>query len=1356
MDASFFPFALNDSMPLKARGRKGGRRGRPRKYPVSAEGRNPSVDVQLGISNIMRPTATTLHLGQHIDASKPREERSYKDFFPDLNIKEPLAIVHTVTNRDSPTVPSTQTLSPMPVPTDTSFITRETSHDECLIPVSLGTDEDNGVDPTSHDVNEAQQSTACIGSPGIKKNELRRNKIASPTLHEEISLYSDLEAGSDLSSVSDIDSEDEESSKGTPQSGRRSSRRSHTNPARSARMINTRSTAEPMKMDIPHDGSTITIDSEKLINDSSSTTTKPNEKAIPASEVVLDNAGLEDMSTNSMQQSKDDQSICREELEDGIGRDTATSGSLQIPDEDTPMLNVIQHVKEGDIYQALSTRPQHHPALSSPNLSNGIQPGISLGVNLAMLPKPSFRKITEEENEDDERMDESQKTIIFGTLVMSFFPTSTTLYTYALLGKDPTETELFDTVEYDMDEQDEVWLQMLNAERSKENLGEVSGDLFESIIDQLEKEWFDLIKNLPKQASDEPSLPEDSTCAICDDGECENSNAIVFCDGCNLAVHQDCYGIPYIPEGQWLCRKCMVSPENPVSCLFCPNEGGAFKQTNTNKWGHLLCAIWIPEVGLSNSVYMEPIDNIENIPKSRWKLTCYICRKRQGACIQCDNKHCFVAFHVTCARWARLCMRMKSHTSHYDGVVLKAYCDRHTPRDYREQVDVEQNVLAAQTFFEANKSKKNGHRTPRRRYVENDLRDEALLSQGYASEDEEKHKNRKRRKYLRDSEHSSRRHLNANAVTELLPSSKAARAHQHHYSAGAPIAPEHILVKLENLKSLRQAVDLRKKVQLVTSICRYWSLKRESRRGAPLLKRLHLEPWTASSQHKQTEVEKAHRASAMMSLRTDLEKVRMLSEQVQKREKQKLERIRKQKAYLEMVLFPIEYIAKPIVEQLMDVDKKDVFKYPVTAEVAPDYNDIIDSPMSFSDINDRLAAHGYMKLEDFEADLGLIWKNSMTYNKPDTSYYKLAQRLEKLSGELMVKAWKDFNSLAIRKETGTLAVDIHPEIFTYNTLLIPTPEELNAQKAAEEKRLAAESEARIRAEARAAAAEARKKKIQERKEEQAKLKAMPVGVTTRASRAKVDSESKPISREEVIAQVSVEKNTKTGSRVRTRSMGSDGLTAPTAERLRKKNSSEARRLLWPPDEYSLSGSKSEASYREDRSRRAPPGWVYLESEEEQEEGKEKLGEGQGERKKKREGSSTMKKKRKSTSTTVSFANDDIVWARVKGFPSHPAKIVDARREDVPERILKAKAHEQDLLVQFYEVPERHMWGWIHRSNVRLFGDPELDAEMLLQAKKTKRKQRIEEAKKGYRFACGIRGLDPEPQLDLIFSGKIKK
>jgi len=58
------------------------------------------------------------------------------------------------------------------------------------------------------------------------------------------------------------------------------------------------------------------------------------------------------------------------------------------------------------------------------------------------------------------------------------------------------EKELSKQVEYDMDQQDKVWLDSFNTDRKKEAIQPISYEVFEVIMDKIEKEWFDLVKTL--------------------------------------------------------------------------------------------------------------------------------------------------------------------------------------------------------------------------------------------------------------------------------------------------------------------------------------------------------------------------------------------------------------------------------------------------------------------------------------------------------------------------------------------------------------------------------------------------------------------------------------------------------------------------------------------------------------------------------------------------------------------------------------------------------------------------------------------------------------------------------------------
>lgn len=58
---------------------------------------------------------------------------------------------------------------------------------------------------------------------------------------------------------------------------------------------------------------------------------------------------------------------------------------------------------------------------------------------------------------------------------------------------EPIESDLEKKVEYDMDEQDREWVDAFNEERHRTQLDKVGYELFEIVMDRLEKEYFNLV-----------------------------------------------------------------------------------------------------------------------------------------------------------------------------------------------------------------------------------------------------------------------------------------------------------------------------------------------------------------------------------------------------------------------------------------------------------------------------------------------------------------------------------------------------------------------------------------------------------------------------------------------------------------------------------------------------------------------------------------------------------------------------------------------------------------------------------------------------------------------------------------------
>ncbi|XP_042553961.1 bromodomain-containing protein 1 isoform X2 [Dipodomys spectabilis] len=532
--------------------------------------------------------------------------------------------------------------------------------------------------------------------------------------------------------------------------------------------------------------------------------------------------------------------------------------------------------------------------------------------------------------------------------------------------------ELDKEVEYDMDEEDYAWLEIINEKRKSDCVSAVSQNMFEFLMDRFEKESY--CEN-QKQGEQQSLIDEDAVCCICMDGECQNSNVILFCDMCNLAVHQECYGVPYIPEGQWLCRHCLQSRSRPADCVLCPNKGGAFKKTDDDRWGHVVCALWIPEVGFANTVFIEPIDGVRNIPPARWKLTCYLCKQKGvGACIQCHKANCYTAFHVTCAQKAGLYMKMEPVKELTGGsttfsVRKTAYCDVHTPPGCtRRPLNIYGDVEMKNGVCRKESSVKTVRSTSK-------VRKKAKKGKKTVAE-----------------------------PCAVLP------------TVCAPYIPPQRLNRIAN------QVAIQRKKQFVERVHSYWLLKRLSRNGAPLLRRLQssLQSQRSSQQRENDEEMKAakEKLKYWQRLRHDLERARLLIELLRKREKLKREQVKVEQMAVELRLTPLTVLLRSVLERLQEKDPAKIFAQPVSLKEVPDYLDHIKHPMDFATMRKRLEAQGYKNLHAFEEDFNLIVDNCMKYNAKDTVFYRAAVRLRDQGGVVLRQAQREVDSIGLEEASG--------------------------------------------------------------------------------------------------------------------------------------------------------------------------------------------------------------------------------------------------------------------------------------------------------------------------------------------------
>lgn len=235
-----------------------------------------------------------------------------------------------------------------------------------------------------------------------------------------------------------------------------------------------------------------------------------------------------------------------------------------------------------------------------------------------------------------------------------------------------------------------------------------------------------------------------------------------------------------------------------------------------------------------------------------------------------------------------------------DASVLKALCDKHVPSEWRREHDVDRATTEAKSYFR--------YTMRGRRWADSQQSALSLVNSTQYEPTET----------IED--------LIVAGDNATTPGKKRKQAappkNMWRLPSGAPIVPQVVFTAVE---TAMQRFSIRKRKEYVAEACKYWTLKREARRGAALLKRLQLQMEIFSSSEL-TRRDFANMGSSgrprlqrriefAETLQKDMLNILQICNQVKAREEAKTEDVELLKNVVDVVYFPIPALLRPILDK---------------------------------------------------------------------------------------------------------------------------------------------------------------------------------------------------------------------------------------------------------------------------------------------------------------------------------------------------------------------------------------------------------------------------------------------------------